>query len=224
MLPPDFFGCREAWKDTRPRPWDCSGGCFMQQPPDPWHGGMVPVAFPGPCGFSGSEALRRAEMHSSCLSDPQVKDEDKSLAVKRPGKEDGAVSVAGHGQGGAVSGMGLALGGDRPCDRAWGHHGGLWAQHSPPHPPRSLGSTGGHSKAACGGWRVFSAGMPRCQCAAISPPPPPQGLSLPCTPRRVSAHPTVTVPAPVPLSKTVGGENLAACPPCCREVAGALDH
>uniref|UniRef100_A0A8C4UUF9 Myosin XVIIIA n=1 Tax=Falco tinnunculus TaxID=100819 RepID=A0A8C4UUF9_FALTI len=51
---------------------------------------MVPVGFPSPCGFSGSEALRQAETRSSCLSDPQVKDEDKSLAVKRPGKEDGA--------------------------------------------------------------------------------------------------------------------------------------
>ncbi|XP_033924945.1 basic proline-rich protein-like [Melopsittacus undulatus] len=51
---------------------------------------MIPMAFPGPCGFSGSEAPQRAETGSSCLSDPQVKDEDKSLAVKRPGKEDGA--------------------------------------------------------------------------------------------------------------------------------------
>lgn len=48
------------------------------------------MAFPGPCGFAGSEAPQRAETRSSCLSDPQVKDEDKSLAVKRPGKEDGA--------------------------------------------------------------------------------------------------------------------------------------
>lgn len=55
----------------------------------------------GPGGFSGSEAPQWAETCSSCLSDPQVKDEDKSLAVKRPVKEDGAVSVTGHGQGGA---------------------------------------------------------------------------------------------------------------------------
>lgn len=36
------------------------------------------------------------------LCDPQVKDEDKALAVKRPVKEDGAVSAAGRGAGGAV--------------------------------------------------------------------------------------------------------------------------
>ncbi|XP_016158425.1 PREDICTED: unconventional myosin-XVIIIa isoform X3 [Ficedula albicollis] len=44
----------------------------------------------GPGGFSSSKAPQWAETHSSCLSDPQVKDEDKSLAVKRPVKEDGA--------------------------------------------------------------------------------------------------------------------------------------
>lgn len=89
-----------------------------------WHVLMVLVAFPGPCGFSSSEAPRWGEMCSSCLSDPQVKDEDKSLAVKRPGKEDGAVSVAGHGQGGAVLGMGHVLSEHRPCARIWGHHRG----------------------------------------------------------------------------------------------------
>lgn len=142
------------------------------------------MAFPGFCGFSGSEAPWRAETRSSCLSDPQVKDEDKSLAVKRPGKEDGAVSVTGHGQGGAVSGMGLALGGDRPRARAWEHHGRSWAQHPPLHPPWSLGSAGGCSRAACGGWWVFLAGMLSCWRTVISPPPPPQGLSLPRTPRQ----------------------------------------
>lgn len=101
----------------------CKLGLFLAFLPA-WHGVMIPMAFPGPCGFSGSEAPQRAETGSSCLSDPQVKDEDKSLAVKRPGKEDGAVSVQGQGQGGAVLGKGLALGGDRPCTRVWGHRGG----------------------------------------------------------------------------------------------------
>ncbi|XP_053940755.1 unconventional myosin-XVIIIa isoform X23 [Cuculus canorus] len=49
-----------------------------------WHRVVVPVAFPA------SRPRGRLKQHSFYLSDPQVKDEDKSLAVKRPGKEDGA--------------------------------------------------------------------------------------------------------------------------------------
>lgn len=67
-----------------------------------------------------------AETRPSCLSDPQVKDEDKALAVKRPGKEDGAVSAAGHGDGGSVPGWGS------PLAAVWWHLlRGSWAQRPP---------------------------------------------------------------------------------------------
>ncbi|XP_055573910.1 basic salivary proline-rich protein 2-like [Falco cherrug] len=92
--PPTFLATGEPGKDACPHPWGCYwlqiGAVSYSSLLSPWHGVMVPVGFPSPCGFSGSEALRQAETRSSCLSDPQVKDEDKSLAVKRPGKEDGA--------------------------------------------------------------------------------------------------------------------------------------
>lgn len=188
LLPPTFSAARKPGRTHVLIPGAATGcklGLFHAAAScPPWHGVMIPVAFPSPCGFSGSKAPRQAETCSSCLSDPQVKDEDKSLAVKRPGKEDGAVSVTGHGLSGAVLGMGFALGGDRPRTRAWGHHGRSWAQHPPPHPPWSLGSAGGRSRAACGGWWVFSAGILGRQRAAISPPPSPWGLSLPCTPQQ----------------------------------------
>lgn len=61
--------------------------------------------------------------------------------------------------------------------------------------PRSLGSAGGHSRTACGGWWVFSAGMPGCWHAALSPSASP-GLILAlrtpvgrCPPRGYSAGP-----------------------------------
>lgn len=142
---PQFFGCRESWKDGCPHPWCCNGlpvGAVSQQPPPAlaWSG--------GPGGFWRSLWLFRqrgpvaAETRSSCLCDPQVKDEDKSLAVKRAGKEDGAVSVAGHGQGrdGACPWRGQTLcqgGGMRgvvgsasptliPGERWWLLQGSLW--------------------------------------------------------------------------------------------------
>lgn len=68
----------------------------------------------GPRRFSGSKAPQWAETCSSCLSDPQVKDEDKSLAVKRPVKEDGAVSVTGQRAGWSFWGWGLSLVGTAP--------------------------------------------------------------------------------------------------------------
>ena len=151
-------------------------GCFMPQPP-------APLAWSrGAGGFSGSEAPRRAETRSSCLSDPQVKDEDKSLAVKRPGKEDWAVSVAGHGQGEAVSGMGLVLSrGQTLCQDLGASRRVVGSA-----PPCTLpvpGSAGGSSRAACGGRWVFLAGMPCCQHPVISPCLSPRGLSLPCRPQ-----------------------------------------
>lgn len=221
VLLPTFFSHREAWKDTCPCLWGCNrlqiGAVSCSSLLPPWHGVMVPVAFPTPCGFSGSEAPWRAETRSSCLSDPQVKDEDKALAVKRPGKEDGAVSVAGHGQGGAVSGMGLSpWWGQTPC-QGLGTSQRVVGSAFPPVPGERRWPLQGSV------WRVVGVFGRDAQLLMRS------DLSLGLVPalhalvgRQVGAHPVVTVPAPALPTKAVGRGNLVAHPVRCREAAGAL--